>query len=316
MFPPRQYPNLIVGLDDADDAAVYRLSGETALIQTVDFFTPIVDDPYDYGAIAAANALSDVYAMGGDPILALNICAFPRDLPADIIAGILKGGADKVAESGSVLAGGHTIDDDEPKYGLCVTGLGHPEKLFTKTGALPGDILVLTKPLGTGIITTALKGGEADAADVSGAVASMKRLNRGGADIFRKLGVKGCTDVTGFGLMGHAFEMAGKSGVTLEIDCNALPFLNGAKRYAAEFLFPAGANHNLDYYGPCAEISKKINDEMRLLLASPETSGGLLALVPEKDLERCRALFRESGEECFVIGRVVPKQEKSLKFFA
>src|SRR5512142_494650 len=207
MFAPEQYPDLLVGLGTVDDAAVYRLNDEQALIQTIDFFTPIVDTPYEFGAIAAANALSDIYAMGGEALFALNVAAFPPDLPAPIVAEILRGGADIVRSVGAAVAGGHTIRDEEPKYGLAVTGLGHPARLFTKGGARVGDQLVLTKPLGTGTITTALKRDQADPQHVEAAIASMVRLNRAAAQAAHASQVRGATDITGFGLIGHALEM-------------------------------------------------------------------------------------------------------------
>src|SRR5438876_4689606 len=217
-------PDLLVGLHVADDAAVWQLDGERALVQTVDFFTPVVDDPYTYGAIAAANSLSDVYAMGGEPFLALAIAAFPTDLPKDILADIFRGGADKAGEGGVVIAGGHTVTDDEPKYGLCVTGMVHPDRMLTKAAARPGDAVFLTKPLGTGVIATALKKERAAAAHVDEAVDWMLRLNRDAARILaRFLDVRAATDVTGFGLLGHGYEMAAASGACLEIDAAAVP---------------------------------------------------------------------------------------------
>ena len=204
MFRAEDYPELLVGLEISDDAAVYKINDEVAVIQTLDFFPPVVDDPYDYGAIAAANAMSDVYAMGGEVVLALNICGFPPDLPPDVVTEILRGGAEKVAEAGGIIAGGHTLDDKEPKYGLAVMGFVHPDCVAAKAGARPGDVLILTKPLGVGIITTALKGQVAEPGHVEAAVESMKKLNRRAARLMQSVGVNACTDVTGFALLGHA----------------------------------------------------------------------------------------------------------------
>ena len=221
-FQPSAFPNLIVGLGEPDDAAVFRLSAEQAVIQTVDFFPPVVDDPYYFGAIAAANALSDIYAMGGEVLFALNLCAFPEDLPGEIISEILRGGADKVAEAGAAIAGGHSVRDKEPKYGLSVTGMVHPERILTKGGGRPGDVLVLSKPLGVGVITTALKREQANMTDIDVATQSMARLNRNAATIARGLGAVSATDITGFGLLGHALEMAKAAQVQFVFEWEAL----------------------------------------------------------------------------------------------
>jgi selenide,water dikinase len=248
IFDARDFPELIVGLEISDDAAVDKITDDTAVIQTLDFFTPIVDDPYEYGAIAAANSMSDVYAMGGEVTLALNICGFPCGLEPGILTEILRGGAEKVREAGGIIAGGHTIDAKEPIYGLSVFGLVHPDKIFTKAAARPGDTLILTKPLGVGVITTAAKGEAADQAHIAGAVASMKKLNRDAARIFQKLDVRACTDITGFALLGHSSEIAEKSSVGLRFSLNALPFLDGAREYANQWLFPGGAGRNQKCY--------------------------------------------------------------------
>ena len=244
MFDPADHPDLLVGLGAPDDAAVYRLDGDRALIVTTDFFTPIVDDAYQYGAIAAANALSDVYAMGGRPLLALNIAALPPDLPLDMIADIMRGMAEKVREAGAVVAGGHTIQDKEPKVGLAVVGLCHPDDLLTKGGARPGDVLALTKPLGTGCITTAAKNDKAQAAHVEEAVGWMMRLNREAAEAAQAAGSHAATDVTGFGLLGHAAEMAEASAVTLHFSVEQMPFMAGARVYADQWIFPGGSTNN------------------------------------------------------------------------
>ena len=294
-----------MGLEVSDDAAVYQINDQVAVIQTLDFFPPVVDDPYDFGAIAAANGMSDVYAMGGEVVLALNICAFPADLPLEVIAEILRGGAEKVAEAGGVIAGGHTLNDKEPKYGLSVMGLVHPDRVLTKAGARPGDVLVLTKPLGVGIITTALKGQAADPAHVAAAVESMKRLNRQAARVIQQVGVHACTDVTGFALLGHAYEMAEKSGVQLRFHLERLPFLAGALQYAEQQLFPGGTSNNQRAYEHAVRFGPGISEEMQLLLYTPETSGGLLVAVPPERLDTLTGLFADAGHPCWVVGDVV-----------
>jgi len=305
MFRSEDYPSLLVGLEISDDAAVYKINDEVAVIQTLDFFTPVVDDPYDYGAIAAANAMSDVYAMGGEVVLALNICGFPCDLPPEIVTEILRGGAEKVLESGGVLAGGHTINDKEPKYGLAVMGLIHPDHVLTKSGARPGDVLMLTKPLGTGIITTALKRGIADPAHVAAAVESMKMLNRGAAQLIQQVGVHACTDITGFALLGHSYEMAEKSGVRLRFHVDKLPFLEGAIRYGEEGLFPGGSRRNQSAYEQWVHFGAGVSEEMQLSLFTPETSGGLLVSVQPDRLKTLTGLFGNEGHPCWVIGEVL-----------
>ena len=305
MFSPAKHPNLLVGLQVSDDAAVYKISDEIAVIQTLDFFTPIVDDPYDFGAIAAANAMSDVYAMGGEVALAMNICGFPPDLPVEMISEILRGGAEKVAESGGALVGGHTVDDKEPKYGLSVMGLIHPDKILTKGGAKPGDILFLTKPLGVGMVTTALKADVADPAHIPPAVESMKRLNRQAAQLAQTVGVHACTDITGFSLLGHGFEMAEKGGVCLRFSFGKLPFVAGAKQYAEEWLFPGGSCKNQTCYESQVHFSGEFSEEMQLLLFTPETSGGLLLAVAPENAEALRSAFAAAGAFCAEIGDVV-----------
>jgi selenide,water dikinase len=304
LFPRERFPDLLVGMDDGDDAAVYRIDDDLALIFTLDFFTPIVDEPYDFGAIAAANSMSDVYAMGGDVRLCLNISCFPKDMPTDVIAEILKGGADKVIEAGGILSGGHTINDDEPKYGLAVVGFVHPKRYLTKTGARAGDRLVLTKPLGVGIVTTALKAGAAEAGHVAEATDWMKRLNKPASAILCEAGVSALTDVTGFALVGHALEIAEHSGVRLRFSVDRLPFLGGAHVYADQWLFPGGTSTNRAAYADRVEFGDGIPDETRELLFTPETSGGLLAAVPADRLDRVVALFAETGEPLWVVGEV------------
>jgi selenide,water dikinase len=304
LFTAAQYPDLLVGLEVSDDAAVYRITDEVAVIQTVDFFTPVVDEAYDYGAIAAANAMSDVYAMGGEVKLALNICGFPPELPPEIVGEILRGGAEKIAEAGGALAGGHTIDAKEPTYGLAVMGLVHPDRVWTKGGGRPGDALVLTKRLGVGVVTTALKGEVADPAHVAAAVEIMKRLNRDAARLIVQIGVHTCTDVTGFALLGHACEMAERGGVRLRFFFDKLPFVAGAVGYAEDNLFPGGSCNNQRAYEACVDFAPFLSEEMQLLLFTPETSGGLLAAIPSEKLDTLLDLFAGAEHPCWVVGEV------------
>ena len=294
----------MVGLEISDDAAVWKISDDVAVIQTLDFFPPVVDDPYDYGAIAAANAMSDIYAMGGEVVLALNILGFPSDLEPEIVAEILRGGAEKVAEAGGALAGGHTVDDREPKYGLSVMGIVHPDHVLTKAHAQAGDVLVLTKALGAGIITTALKGEAADPVHVARAVESMKRLNRQAAQFLQQVGAHACTDITGFALLGHAHEMADKSKVRLQLRVGRLPFLDGAVEYAEQWLFPAGTCRNEQAYRRGIEFAASVSEEMQQLLFTPETSGGLLASVSPERVQTLLALFADAQATCWVVGEV------------
>jgi selenide, water dikinase len=307
------HPDLLVGLATADDAAVWRLDDERALVQTVDFFTPIVDDAYTYGAIAAANSLSDVYAMGGEPFLALAIAGFPDDLPPDLLAEIVRGARDKAAEAGVVIAGGHTVIDSEPKYGLCVTGTVRPDRILTKGAALPGDVLFLTKPLGTGVIATALKKERAAPEHVEAAVASMLRLNRDAARLLRDVPeVRACTDVTGFGLLGHAYEMATASGVALELEATAVPFLPGALDYVAADLLPGGADRNQVYLEspddsgePRLSVAPGLDPVRSAALFDPQTSGGLLFAAPPPAVSLVERAFREAGHPLWRVGRCV-----------
>ncbi len=304
MFSQKDNPDLLVGLEVSDDAAVYRITNDTACILTVDFFTPVVDDPYDYGAVAAANAMSDVYAMGGRVAVALNVCGFPVDLPPEIISEILKGGAEKVKEAGGVIAGGHTVDDKEPKYGLAVMGLVHPDKIMTKAASRPGDTLLLTKPLGSGLITTAGKAGLAAASHIRSAVDSMARLNREAAEILTRHGVRCCTDITGFGLLGHASEMAAKSGVRLSLRASGVTFLPGTREYAEQWLFPGGTGKNKKAYEGGIRLIGDVEEEVLHLLYTPETSGGLLASVAAEKLDAVLGEFESRGVFCRVIGMV------------
>jgi selenide,water dikinase len=297
-----------VGLQTSDDAAVYRLSDELAMVQTVDFFPPVVDDPYVYGAIAAANAMSDIFAMGGDVLFALNIAAWPDNQPLKTLSRIFEGGADKAAEAGIVIAGGHTITDDEPKYGLVVTGAIDPQRILTKAGAKPGDLVFLTKPLGTGAITTAIKQDAADPEHAELAIASMLRLNQQASRLAREAGIHSCTDVTGFGLLGHATEMAIKSGVGMELESGALPWLPGTERYAAEGRLPGGMTRNRDFYAQLPEcgvtFQATVSQTIQELMFNPETSGGLLIAVPKERAEALTTAFAGAGHGLWRIGRV------------
>ena len=297
-------PNVLVGFDTSDDAGVYQLTPQMALVQTLDFFTPIVDDPFTYGAIAAANALSDVYAMGGKPVTALSILAWPAKGDLDDLEQILQGGASKIHESGAVLLGGHSVVDEEIKFGYSVTGTIDPEKILTNAGAQEGDALVLTKPLGTGIIATALKRGLAHVTDVSAFIESMLTLNRLACEEMLLYRANGCTDITGFGLLGHAREMALASKVTLEIDPSRLTFLPGAREYAKAGALPGGLDRNRGFVSTHVSVKTAIPDDIEALLYDPQTSGGLLISMDARDAERVTA-----GR---VIGRVITKSEKDI----
>lgn len=309
---PHQHPDLIVGLEKSDDAAVYRLNAEQAVIQTVDFFPPIVDDPYTYGAVAAANSMSDVYAMGGRVLLALNVAGFPRDFPRDVIGKIFQGGADKVAEAGAVLAGGHTVTDKEPKYGLCVTGVVHPGRVMVKGGLVPGHRLYLSKPLGTGVITTAAKRDDATPPHVKEAVQSMARLNRGVAEVLQEFGVRGCTDVTGFGFLGHACEMVRASGCGIRVAADAVPLLPGAVAYAERGFLAGGMGRNRAFLmGVVAggamglTIAPAVPTAVADLLFDSETSGGLLFAVAPDRASEAATRFNARGETVWEIGEVI-----------
>lgn len=305
LFNPTDYPDLLVGLGDPDDAAVWRLDDQRALVLTTDFFTPVVDDAYDYGAIAAANALSDVYAMGGQPFLALNIAALPPDLPAELASEIMRGGAETARLAGVVIAGGHTIQDKEPKYGLVVLGFVEPARLLTKGGAQAGDTLVLSKPLGFGVTTTALKQDKADLGDVAEVVGWMKQLNKVAAALALEFGLHGGTDVTGFSLLGHGLEVAQASGVHLRFAYDKIPFTRGARRYAEEWTFPGGASDNRLYFGPHVRFAPGIDKASQMLLFDPQTSGGLLLAVPPSKLDGLLKRAAEVGQALWVIGEVV-----------
>ncbi|BEQ16395.1 selenide, water dikinase [Desulfoferula mesophila] len=303
----------MVGLGTADDAGVFRLTDEIALIQTLDFFTPIVNDPYLFGRIAAVNALSDVYAMGGRPLTAMNICCFPvKDLPVETFREILRGGMDAVHEAGAVLAGGHSVEDPELKYGLSVTGVVHPQKIVTNSGLKAGQALVLTKPLGTGVIATALKAGLASPAALEQAVAVMTALNAPAAEVMAACGVSGATDITGFGLMGHALELAQGSGVGVEIEAARVPFIPEAYDMASMGLVPLGSHANKNF---CASkvITRGEAQEITLdLLADAQTSGGMLMGLDPDQVERALALLAERGIVGAVVGRTVAENPGTI----
>jgi selenide,water dikinase len=305
IYHPQDYPNLLIGLDWPDDAAVWQLEADRALVATTDFFTPVVDDAYDYGAIAAANSLSDVYAMGGKPFLALNIAAFPPDLPPEITSEILRGGAEKVRQAGVVIAGGHTIQDKEPKYGLVVLGFVRPDQMLTKSGAKPGDKLVLTKPLGFGVTTTALKQDKALPEDVAEVVKWMGKLNSDASQLAVQSGLHSATDVTGFGLTGHAMEIADASGVCIQLDFKSIPFFDFSLRYARQGTFPGGAFDNKHYFGEKVHFTVQISEPEQMLLFDPQTSGGLLLIVPPDTLPSFQKHAQEINQSFWVIGDVV-----------
>ena len=292
-----------MGLGVADDAAVYRINAATAVVATLDFFAPVVDDPHTYGAIAAANALSDVYAMGGEVVLALNIAAFPESLPVAAQTAILRGGAEKVAEAGGVVAGGHTIWDDEPKYGLSVLGLVHPKRVFAKAGLRPGDVLYLTKPIGTGTIVSAARQGKARAEWLEGATASMLRLNRHAMHLAREARVRAATDVTGFGLLGHLWEMAERSSVAVEVIAGAVPLLDGARLCLAAGVETGGGVRNRDWLRGNVTFGAGIDAEVSAALFDPQTSGGLLLGVPAARAAMMEAAFARDGVALWQIGK-------------
>jgi selenide,water dikinase len=301
--------NVLVGFDTADDAGVYKLTEECALVQTVDFFTPIVDDPYTFGAIAAANSLSDVYAMGAKPLSALSIVAYPGKGDLEDLEQILKGGADKMHEAGCVVIGGHSVADDEIKFGYAVTGTVHPSRVKTNAGAVAGDALVFTKRIGTGVISTALKNGFAREEDVRASIDSMLMLNRLGCDYMLQFEVHGCTDVTGFGLIGHAREIAAGSGVTIEIEVDQVRFLPGAVEYSARGALAGGLNNNRAFDSCKVEKARSLPDEIENLLYDPQTSGGLLITMMEADASR----FEQQCPGAYRIGRVLPRREKPVR---
>ena len=289
-LPVPQHPNLLVGTDTGDDAAVYQLNEHTALVLTVDFITPITDDPYEFGSIAAANSLSDVYAMGGKPLLALNLVGFPADLAGDMLGTVLQGGHAKAAEAGCMIVGGHTVDDAEPKYGLAVVGIVEPGKQVTNAGAQPGDALVLTKPIGTGIITTGCKQGKSPPEVLAQAVQTMATLNRAASEAMMKVGVNACTDVTGFGLLGHLRSMVRGSGVSAKVRFGQVPILPGTWELLEQEVVPGGTYRNLQSVDNSVQWHQDLTEQQRLLLCDAQTSGGLLISVAG---ERLASLLSE-----------------------
>ncbi len=305
-------PELIAGLSPPDDAAVYRLSDDLAVIGTVDFFPPLVADPATFGAIAAANACSDVFAMGGRVLFALSVAAFPEELPAEVMAAIVGGAAGVVREAGGTLAGGHTIRDPEPKFGLAVIGVAHPDRLLRKGGARPGDTLLLTKPLGTGLIVSGDRQGRTSPADLEAAIASMGRLNRAAAEVLVEAGVRGATDVTGFGLLGHGLEMARASGARLVLDSGSLPSLPGAMALAEAGVETGGAAHNRRFVAPALEVGPGVAPGLVALAHDPQTSGGLLASVPAAMLPAVEAALDAAGVTAWRVGRVEAADEPGI----
>ena len=293
-----------MGLREPDDAAVWRLDDERAIVVTTDFFTPIVDDAYDYGAIAAANSLSDVYAMGGQPFLALNVAALPDNLPPEISSEIIRGGAEKAREAGVVIAGGHTVKDKEPKYGLVVIGFVHPRKMLSKGGLKVGDALILTKPLGFGVTTTALKQQKSNEQDVLEAVNWMKQLNRTASQLANEFGLRGGTDITGYSLLGHGMEMTEASGISLQFSFAHIPFISGARKYAEQGIFPGGAFDNKKHFESKVEFTDSLDEPNQMLLFDPQTSGGLLFGVPREKVDLLLARARELDQPTWMIGEV------------
>lgn len=301
-------PNLLVGINTGDDAAVYKMTDDLAIVSTVDFFPPIVDDPFIFGEIAAANALSDVYAMGGKPLIALNIVGFPVGLPHDILGEVLRGGASKAQEAGVLIVGGHTVDDEEPKYGLSVTGVVKPGSQVANTGARPGDALVLTKPIGTGIITTAGKQRRVSEATLNRAVQIMSELNRAASEAMMSVGVNACADITGFGLLGHLRLIAQGSAAAARVSASAIPVIDGVSALLAEGIAPGGTHRNLESIAELVHWHPDIDDQTRILLADAQTSGGLLIAVPPAKLDALLDALAHAGVQTrAVIGEIAPQ---------
>lgn len=314
-IPQPQHPNLLVGTNTADDAGVYKLTDDLALIQTVDFFTPVVDDPYTYGQIAAANSISDVYAMGGRPVTALNIVGFHHKiLPMSVLEEILTGGFDKTAEAGAVIVGGHTILDEELKYGLSVSGVIHPDKIVTNSGAQSGDKLVLTKPLGTGIISTALKSGKDLGELANRATQIMTSLNKTASEVMQEIGVNACTDITGFGLLGHSYEMAAASKVGMKIWASKVPYFKEVIPLVTEGFVPGGTHNNRAYLEDKVEIHNSLSEEQSTVLFDAQTSGGLLISVPEDKVDSLTRELKKRGLDTGeIIGEVVTEHPGKIK---
>ncbi|RME36891.1 MAG: selenide, water dikinase SelD [Planctomycetota bacterium] len=308
-LPVQDVPELIVGSEGFDDAGVYRLDAERALVLTVDFFPPLVDDPYPFGRIAAANSLSDVYAMGGRPLTALNIVGFPDDdLPIEILSEILRGGAERVSAAGAALVGGHSVRDGEVKYGLAVTGIVHPDRIITNAGAKEGDVLVLTKPIGSGVLTSAAKTGKIDAADLQEALDVMTALNAGASEAMQQTGVHAATDVTGFGLIGHAFELAQASGVTVELHAATVPLLSGTLELARKKQLTRAWKGNLEHLGDALQVSSGVEEMLVRVLADAQTSGGLLIAVPPDRVDGLlHGLRTRNTPAAVIVGSVSPR---------
>jgi len=311
-LPRQRHPRLLVGFETSDDAGVYKLTEDTALIQTLDFFTPIVDDPYSFGQIAAANALSDIYAMGGKPLTAMNIVCFPiKEVSKDILKEILRGGLDKIHEAGAILVGGHSVDDPEIKYGLAVSGIVHPDKILTNGGAQVGDMLILTKPLGTGVIATAIKGNLASQEAIEKLVNIAASLNAKPSEIMRGFDVHACTDVTGFGLGGHLLEMARASKKEIEIWAKEVPVIPEVWEYASMGLIPAGSYANKHFCASLVDVSSSVSEPTLDILFDAQTSGGLIIVLSEKDASSCLAKLQAEGiKEASIIGKVVNNHNK------
>jgi selenide, water dikinase len=307
-------PNLLVGIDTSDDAGVYKISEETALIQTLDFFTPIVDDPRMFGQIAAANSLSDVYAMGGKPLTVMNIVGFPvSKLDMSVLADILRGASEKVQESGAVLVGGHSIDDPEPKFGMSVTGIVHPDKVWTNSGAKPGDALILTKPIGVGIQTTAIKKDALTDEQLDRVMQTMATLNKTASEVFHEFDVHACTDVTGFGLLGHAKEMAVGAGLGMEVFSAQVPVLEGTRKLAENGFVPGGSKANHKWLKNNVEYAETVDELTQQILCDAVTSGGLLVALPEEQAQKAVQRLREAGVEyAALIGRVVSEHPNTI----
>lgn len=304
-----------MGISTGDDAAVYKINDSTALVATVDYFTPVLDNPYDFGAVAAANSLSDIYAMGARPLLALNIIGFPtKKLPIETMAEIIRGGAEKAKEAGIAIVGGHSIDDAEPKYGLAVIGTVDPARVFRNSTAKVGDRLILTKPLGTGILTTALKAGKLDGAKIAEITALMAALNGAASEAMQEVGANACTDITGFGLLGHLTGMTKSSGVTAKLLSKNIPSIEGAVETAKGGLYPGGTKRNLTYYGKGVKWSGAIAEEQKLLLADAQTSGGLLISVAAELVEKLHSALDRRGVKTHAeIGEIVPRSEWEIE---
>jgi len=311
-LPPENNPNLLVGFNKADDAGVYKIDDHRALVQTVDFFPPIVDDPYAFGQIAAANALSDIYAMGGTPLTVLNIVGFPAGMEPRILTDILRGGSDKVHEAGAVVVGGHSIKDKELKYGLSCTGMIDIDKIISNDRARPGDRLFLTKPLGTGIITTAIKQKRAAQNDIERVTALMSQLNKNASELMTKHGAHAATDITGFGILGHSYEMADASGVSIELEFAKLPILPNAVDFARAGALTGGADANRDYLADKIKLDEKLKKEETDILFDAQTSGGLLIAIDEKAVDNFTADTAKNGVEIRPIGSVIEKSDRAV----